>query len=273
MPCCTLAITASSALRCSVSFSSRCVSSNRRALSNATAMLPASVSSRRRSVSVKAFSCSRLCTVMAPSDSALDPQWHPDGRLRRLALPGDFTVLGHTFGHAGVDEQRLAGLAHMRRKAACIGLPQALDDDALAALDEVGDAQQAAVALDDADAHDLGLEDLADLLAHQVIDRLHLQLRRQAGLYAVDDRQLGRALALGLVALGVEQRHAHAWRRRWTPGAHRLVRTRGHARGSRRTRTQADAGPPSSAPPASSVRGRCLRLSARSSTACSACDP
>ena len=39
MPCWMLLITASSALRCSVSFSSRCVSSNRRAFSSATLML------------------------------------------------------------------------------------------------------------------------------------------------------------------------------------------------------------------------------------------
>ena len=39
MPCWMLLITASSALRCSVSFNSRCVSSNRRAFSSATPML------------------------------------------------------------------------------------------------------------------------------------------------------------------------------------------------------------------------------------------
>ena len=43
IPCWMLLITASSALRCSVSFSSRCVSSNRRAFSSATPMLAATV--------------------------------------------------------------------------------------------------------------------------------------------------------------------------------------------------------------------------------------
>jgi hypothetical protein len=38
------------------------------------------------------------------------------------------------------------------------------------------------------------LEYLADLVADQVVDGLHLQLRRQAFLHAVDDRQLGRTL-------------------------------------------------------------------------------
>ena len=54
MPCWIVLITANSALRCSVSLSSRCVSSNRRAFSKATARLPVSVSSRRTSASVKA---------------------------------------------------------------------------------------------------------------------------------------------------------------------------------------------------------------------------
>ena len=56
MPCWMLLITASSALRCSVSFSRRCVSSNRRAFSSATPMLAATVCSRRTSASPKAFS-------------------------------------------------------------------------------------------------------------------------------------------------------------------------------------------------------------------------
>ena len=43
MPCWMLLMTASSAARCSVSFSRRCVSSNRRAFSSATPMLAATV--------------------------------------------------------------------------------------------------------------------------------------------------------------------------------------------------------------------------------------
>ena len=49
MPCWMLLITASSALRCSVSFSRRCVSSNRRAFSSATPMLATIVCSSRTS--------------------------------------------------------------------------------------------------------------------------------------------------------------------------------------------------------------------------------
>ena len=53
----------------------------------------------------------------------------------------------------------------------------------------------------------MGVEDLGDLVAHEVIHRLHVDLRGQTLLDAVDDRQLGGALvALGQEALGlVEQ--------------------------------------------------------------------
>ena len=55
-PCWMLLMTASSAVRCSVSLSRRCVSSKRRAFSSATPMLAASVSSSRTSDSPNAFS-------------------------------------------------------------------------------------------------------------------------------------------------------------------------------------------------------------------------
>ena len=55
-PCWMLLMTASSALRCSVSFSRRCVSSNRRAFSSATPMLAATVLNSRTSDSPNAFS-------------------------------------------------------------------------------------------------------------------------------------------------------------------------------------------------------------------------
>ena len=127
----------------------------------------------------------------------LHPQRQPDARLGRLAAPRDFTEFRHALGHAGIDEQGLAGFPHVRGKAAVIGRLQALDNDAPAALDDVGDAHQTAVTVVDAHAHALGIEGLADRLAHQVVDGLHLQLGGQGGLHAVDDSQLGRTL-LGL---------------------------------------------------------------------------
>ena len=68
-----------------------------------------------------------------------------------------------------------------------------------------------------ADVDDLGVEDLLDLVADEVVHRLHVELGGQALLDAVDDRQLGGALvglgqeALGLVEqAGVLERDAHA---------------------------------------------------------------
>ncbi len=65
-PCWMLLMTASSAFLCSVSLSSRCVSSKRRAFSRATVMLVASVCSRRRSDSVNACSRSMSMRLMSP---------------------------------------------------------------------------------------------------------------------------------------------------------------------------------------------------------------
>ena len=65
-PACTLLMIASSAARCSVSFSSRCVSSKWRAFSSAMAIPEATVESRRRSPSPKASTRSWFSTMMAP---------------------------------------------------------------------------------------------------------------------------------------------------------------------------------------------------------------
>ena len=57
-----------------------------------------------------------------------------------------------------------------------------------------GKRDLAAVQVEDADVDDLRVEDLVDLVAHQVVHRLHVELGGEALLDAVDDRQLGRAL-------------------------------------------------------------------------------
>ncbi len=64
---CTLLITASSALRCSVSLSNRCVSSNSRAFSRATPISPTIVCSNRISSGPKAYSRSKLSTTTTPT--------------------------------------------------------------------------------------------------------------------------------------------------------------------------------------------------------------
>ena len=69
------------------------------------------------------------------------------------------------------------------------------------------------------DRHVLGAEDLADLVADEIDDRLEIELRGEPLLHAVDDRELGRALlalleqALRLVEEPrVLERDAHACR-------------------------------------------------------------
>ncbi len=46
----------------------------------------------------------------------------------------------------------------------------------------------------EADVDRVGVEDLVDLVAHQLVHRLHVELGGEALLDAVDDRQLGGAL-------------------------------------------------------------------------------
>ena len=86
-----------------------------------------------------------------------------------------------------------------------------------AALDRVREVDLARLAIDDADVDDLGVEDLLDLVAHNVVHRLHVKPLGQAALDLVDDRQLCGALVglreetLGLAEQArVLERHAHA---------------------------------------------------------------
>ena len=106
MPCWMLLITASSALRCSVSFSSRCVSSNRRAFSSATPMLAATSAaagpplrrthSRARSFRVRSASA-RSPLIIGTNRSICCDRCPVSWSACRVALPP-----------AVVDDQRLA---------------------------------------------------------------------------------------------------------------------------------------------------------------------
>ena len=69
---------------------------------------------------------------------------------------------------------------------------------ALAMIQEEGIANQIGFRIKQTDRYHIGSEYFADLVADQIVDGLHLQFRRQAFLDAVDDRQLGGALLLGL---------------------------------------------------------------------------
>ena len=86
--------------------------------------------------------------------------------------------------------------------------------EADAALDGVREVQEARLLVVDGDVDDLGVEDLLDLVAHEVVHGLHLELGGEALLDAVDDGQLGGSLA-GLVdEPSVLEGHAEAGRQR-----------------------------------------------------------
>src|SRR5439155_10725438 len=65
---------------------------------------------------------------------------------------------------------------------------------ALAVVEQVDIANQIGFRIKQRDPDHVRIEYFANLVADQIVDRLHLQLRGQTFLHAVDDRQLGVAL-------------------------------------------------------------------------------
>ena len=187
---------ASSAARWSVSRSSRLVSSKRRAFSSEALRLAAIVVSSRTSPSSKAYSRSRFCSDTTPA--TLSSTRRGTNTSERDGSP--LMATGLPYRSAGgvrivVDEQRLAGLedvpAEPHERDRLVG-------EADPAFDGVGEVELLVGRVVEAHVDDLGVEQLADLLPHQLDHRLHLELLGEALLDAVDDGQLRRALA-GLV--------------------------------------------------------------------------
>ena len=65
-----------------------------------------------------------------------------------------------------------------------------------------------------ADVHDLRVEDLLQLVAYHVVDRLQVELARQRLLHAVDQRQLGVPLPRLVHQPGILERNTEAARER-----------------------------------------------------------
>ena len=65
---------------------------------------------------------------------------------------------------------------------------------ALAVVEEEGIANQVGFRIEKIDRHHVRIEYFANLVANQVVDGLHFQLRCQTFLHAVDDRELCVAL-------------------------------------------------------------------------------
>jgi hypothetical protein len=83
--------------------------------------------------------------------------------------------------------------------------------------DLVGEVDAFGCRIEDLDVHDLGVEDLLDPVAHEVVHRLHLEVLGQAALDVVDERELGVALPRLLEQAGVLERGAMCGRRRSEP--------------------------------------------------------
>ena len=120
--------------------------------------------------------------------------------------------------HVAVDQDRLTRLEEPPTEP---GRRPRVDEEAIGPLVDVGEGHGLGGAIEHPDHDDLGVEDLAHLVADEVVHRLHVELGGQALLDAVDDGQFRRALVrlaeqpLRLVEqAGVLQRRAEARRDR-----------------------------------------------------------
>ncbi len=120
---------------------------------------------------------------------------------RRLLVRGarerEASVLFGFALHVLVDDERLACAQHVRGKA-LVEQRTRIDLDALSVLVDIRKVDKLRLRIVDPDSHVGVVEDLADLVADRVVDSLHVELGGERMLNARDDRELGRALLLGL---------------------------------------------------------------------------
>jgi hypothetical protein len=107
-----------------------------------------------------------------------------------------------------VEHERLARLEYLHREAAA--QEHRLGPEALTAFDQVWEAHDAARLVQNRDRCALRVEDLLDLVADHVVDRLHLELSRERLLHAVDQRELGVPLPRLVHELCVVERDSEA---------------------------------------------------------------
>ena len=118
---------------------------------------------------------------------ALDGFWLAVGRARRPATSSSITTVARRL------EDPCVGADERDRRRRGKRTPRSI---------VYGKRMTSASRVVDADVDDLGVEDLLDLVADEVVHRLHVELCGEALLDAVDDRQLGGALVgLGQQAL------------------------------------------------------------------------
>ena len=168
-------------------------------------------------------------------------EWRGEHRQGRLTLDDRHLMsLLELPGRDVVDEHRLArrdlGADHLGDRHWFVRVADP-------ALDRVREVDDAGVEIVDPDVDDLRVEDLLDLVAHELVHRLEIELGRESLLDAVDDRQLGGALVrLGEQSLrlaeqaGVVERDAHARREGREQPLVRLAEGNRHARPPARRR-------------------------------------
>ena len=209
---------ASSALRCSVSLSRRCVSSKRRAFSSATLMVVASVVSRRTSDSPKACSRSWFSSEDRADHAVAADDRDADARSALVACPESrrIPIRSRLLGTCSLMTSGCRVCRRSLRSRFSGTRARRTIDSACRARRCRGNGRGWSAVVP-ADADVAGVEYVAQLVADQVDDRLEVQLGGHALLDAVDHGQLGVALLgfleqpLCLVEQArVLQRDAHA---------------------------------------------------------------
>jgi hypothetical protein len=135
-----------------------------------------------------------------------DERHHDRGFLVYRTRDRITPVLRRNLVHLLVDDECFACSEHVRGESPLFELCRA-DRHPLAVFEQIRVVDKPRLRVVDSDAHVGLVEDLADLVADRVVDPLHVELGGERLLHAGDDRELGRALLLGLEqALGlVEQ--------------------------------------------------------------------
>ncbi len=135
---------------------------------------------------------------------------HDEGDEERRfgLLPGQRLRVAVALGKPGpalLDQQRLPRLHHVLAEADQL---DRLVGEADAALDRVGEVDEAGRVVVDPDVDDLGVEHLLEPVADEVVDRLRIELTGDRRLHAVDQRQLGVPLPRLVHQPRVLERHA-----------------------------------------------------------------
>ena len=214
-PCWTPLMIASSAARSSASARRRLVASIRRAFSRETLRLDARVVSSRTSPSLKANSRSRFWSEITPVDRRprrAVPR-ASTAAPRRSARPSRPSRCRRSMARSFTSSGSRVSMTWRRTPNSSIGSSGNRTPRSIVYGKCISPSSRSRIA----DVEHLGVEHVAQPVADQVVHRLHVDLRGEALLDVVDDRELGGPLVglleqpLRLVEQArVLERHAHA---------------------------------------------------------------